>query len=73
MRVFLVSNDGGYSNWMENVDKGTTVSEFISTHCPNSAPSDLLIRVNHNGVDPGYVLNDGDRVTATPKKVEGGN
>jgi hypothetical protein len=73
MRVFLTANDSGYSDWVENVRHGMTVSEFITEHCPDRAPSDLLIRVNHQGVEPSYVLNDGDRVTATPRKVEGGN
>jgi hypothetical protein len=73
MRVFLVSNEGGYSDWIDNIEKGVTVSELISKHCPQSAPNDLMIRVNSKGVDPGYLLNDGDYVTATPKKVDGGN
>jgi hypothetical protein len=73
MRVFLTANDSGYSNWVEDVRHGTTLSEFVTEHCPDRAPSDLLIRVNHQGVEPSYVLNDGDRVTATPRKIEGGN
>ncbi len=72
MRVFLTSNEaGGFADWVE-CEKGITVGEFIAKQCPNSAPNNLFIRVNSNSVDTSHLLNEGDCVTATPKKFDGG-
>ncbi len=72
MRVFLTSNEaGGFADWVE-CEKGTTVGDFICDNCRNSSVSNLFIRVNSNSVDSSYLLNEGDRVTATPKKFDGG-
>jgi len=39
--------------------------------CPNGAANDYVIRVNRAGSEREYVLQDGDRVTITPRKIEG--
>ncbi len=72
MRIHFSTNEGGFADWME-VDAHTTISSLLAANCPNTCPNDVMIRVNSKAVEPGYVLNDGDRVTATPKKVDGGN
>lgn len=71
MRVHFTSHEGGYSDWMD-IEAHTTISNLISSKCPGSAPNDLMIRVNSKPVEPSYVLNDGDRVTVTPTKIDGG-
>ena len=50
---------------------GTTVEKFFVQQLPSRDSADYLIRVNRQPVPKEYVLQDGDRVTMTPTKIEG--
>jgi molybdopterin converting factor small subunit len=71
MRVLFVNNDGGgYADYVE-VTLGTTVDKFFAKQLSGRKSDDYLIRVNRQPVPRDYVLQDGDRVTMTPTKIEG--
>lgn len=71
MKVLWINNfGGGFADYV-NVDEGTTVEKFFCQQLPNSEPSDYLIRVNRQSVAKNYILQEGDRITATPVKIDG--
>jgi sulfur carrier protein ThiS len=71
MRVLYINNDGGgYADYV-NVTEGTTVQQFFKDNMPGREASDYLIRVNRQPVPCDYVLQENDRVTITPTKIEG--
>jgi hypothetical protein len=71
MRLLYINNDGsGFADYVD-VTAGTTVETFFSERMPNRKPDDFLIRVNRQPVARDYVLQEGDRVTITPTKIEG--
>jgi sulfur carrier protein ThiS len=73
MRVLYVNNDGGgFADYVE-VAEGTTVNKFFSQKMAGGEPCDYLIRVNRQPVPRDYVLQEGDRITITPTKIEGAN
>jgi hypothetical protein len=71
MRVLYVNNDGGGFADYVDVTPVTTVETFFSEKMPNRKPEDFLIRVNRQLVARDYVLQENDRVTITPTKIEG--
>jgi sulfur carrier protein ThiS len=71
MKVLFLNNEGaGFADHVE-VAAGTTVQAFLADKLPGRRPADFLIRVNRQPVAADQVLADGDRVTATPVKIEG--
>ncbi len=71
MKILFVNNDGGgFADYVE-IAEGTTVEEFVARKASDRNPGDFLIRVNRQPVARDYTLQDGDRVTMTPTKVEG--
>ena len=71
MRILFVNNDGGgFADYVETTE-GTTVEEFFNEQMPNRKSEDYLIRVNRQPVARDYSLQDSDRVTMTPTKIEG--
>ena len=71
MRILFINNDGGgFADHLE-VNNGTTVSELMTEHLPGRKPEDYLIRVNRLPVSAEQILQEGDRVSATPTKIEG--
>jgi len=71
MKLLYVNNDGGgFADYVE-VSPSMTVEEFFNEKMPNRKPDDFLIRVNRQPVASDYVLQEGDRVTVTPTKIEG--
>jgi len=71
MRILFVNNDGGgFADYVE-VDNGVMVGQFFENRLPGRSADDYLIRVNRQPVPRDYVLQDGDRVTMTPTKIEG--
>ena len=73
MKILLINNDGaGFADYVEVAD-GTTIEKFVGDRLPHTKPGDLLIRVNRQPVARDQVLHDGDRVSATPVKIEGAN
>lgn len=71
MRILFVNNDGGgFADYVE-VAPGTTVEKFFCEKMPGRSASDFLLRVNRQPVARDQVLQEGDRVTATPVKIQG--
>jgi sulfur carrier protein ThiS len=71
MRILYINNDGaGFADYV-NVTDGTTVEQFFTIKMDGREPSDYMIRVNRQPVPKDYVLQEGDRVTITPTKIEG--
>jgi sulfur carrier protein ThiS len=71
MRLLYINNDGGgFADYID-VTEELTVEKFFSQKMPGQEPTDFLIRVNRQPVARDYVLQEGDRVTITPSKIEG--
>lgn len=71
MKILLINNDGGgYADYVE-VPAGTTVAQLFERQIGSSKPSDYLIRVNRQPCPADQVLQDGDRISITPTKIEG--
>ena len=71
MRLLYINNDGGgYADHMD-VTEGMTVEKFFQEQMPGRKAEDYLIRVNRQPVPRDYVLQENDRVTLTPTKIEG--
>jgi len=71
MKLLFINNDGGGFADYVNVNQGMTVEEFFQEQMPGRKAEDYLIRVNRQPVARDYVLQENDRVTLTPTKIEG--
>ncbi len=71
MKVLFINNEGGGFADFVDVADGTTVEKFFAQRLPNRETEDVLIRVNRQPVARDYVLQENDRVTMTPVKIEG--
>ena len=70
MDVLYINNDGaGFADHV-TIEPDTTAKAFFSKRCKGEASS-YLIRVNRQPVASDYVLQEGDRITVTPTKIEG--
>lgn len=70
MRIQFLNNDGGgYASYLD-VNENTTVDQFFNERMAGT-PDQYLIRVNRQPVPHDYVLQEDDRVTCTPLKIEG--
>ena len=71
MRLLYINNDGGgFADYIQ-VAEGTTVEELFAQRIPSGRAHDYLIRVNRQPVAPDYMLQEGDRISCTPVKIEG--
>jgi len=71
MKLLFINNDGGgFADYVQ-VSDGMTVEQFFKQEMPGRKAEDYLIRVNRQPVPRDYVLQENDRVTLTPTKVEG--
>ena len=71
MEILFINNDGaGFADYVR-VEPGTTVETFFAQKISSGGPSDYLIRVNRQPVAANYALQDGDRISITPTKIEG--
>ena len=71
MRVLWINNDGGgFADYMD-IEGTMTVEAFFDQQLPGRKAADYLIRVNRQLVPRDHVLQDGDRVSMTPTKIEG--
>jgi sulfur carrier protein ThiS len=71
MRILCINNDGaGFADYV-NITEGTTVEQFFTIKMQNQHEGDYLIRVNRQPVSRDYILQEGDRITITPTKVDG--
>ena len=70
MRILFINHDGGgYADHLEIAD-GLTVQQLFDQKA-KGRPRDYLIRVNRQPAAAETVLQDGDRVSFTPIKIEG--
>ncbi len=71
MRLLYVNNNGGgFADYIETRD-GITVEQFFKEKMPDARAEDYLIRVNRQPVARDYRLQENDRITVTPTKIEG--
>jgi hypothetical protein len=71
MRLFFINNDGGgFADTIEAPD-GCTINQLFHERLPHGKPADYLIRVNRQPVPEAHLLQEGDRVSVTPTKIEG--
>ena len=71
MRILFVNNDGaGFADYI-NIAEDTTINQFFAIKMQGQREEDFLIRVNRQHVSRDYILQDGDRITITPVKIEG--
>lgn len=71
MRILFINNDGGGFADYVNVAEETTVDKFFNEQLPGRKAEDYLIRVNRQPVPRDYILQNGDRITLTPVKIDG--
>jgi len=71
MKIMYINNDGGGFADYVHVNENTTVEKFFTQQMPGREPGDYLIRVNRQPVPRDYCLQENDRVTVTPTKIEG--
>jgi hypothetical protein len=71
MKIFFINNDGaGFADTME-VESGVTASQlFAREMSPGTKPEDYLICVNRQPCARDQVLQEGDRVSITPCKIQ---
>jgi sulfur carrier protein ThiS len=71
MKLFFINNDGGgFADTIE-VAEGTSINQLFEQRLPHGKPADYLIRVNRQPVAADQVLQEEDRVSVTPTKIEG--
>ena len=71
MVILFINNDGnGFADNIE-VSPATTVAQLFEQRLPGRKAQDYLIRVNRQPVSADQVLQEGDRVSMTPSKIEG--
>ena len=71
MRMLFINNEGaGFADHID-IDPGTTVAELFAQRLPGRKPEDFLIRVNRLPVSADQVLQEGDRISISPTKIQG--
>ena len=71
MRILVINNDGGGFADHVDVEPGLTVADLFKRQTAGGKPHDYLIRVNRQPTAPDQVLQEGDRISFTPTKIEG--
>jgi hypothetical protein len=70
MKILFINNGGsGYADRIE-IAEGTTIRALFDEKI-SGKPADYLIRVNRQPAAADQVLQEGDRVSITPTKIEG--
>ena len=70
MKIMFINNEGGgFADYIE-IEPGTTVKSLFRQRIGGDA-ADHLIRVNRQPTTADYALQEGDRVSITPVKIEG--
>ena len=71
MRIlFLNHNGGGFADYIE-IEEGTTVAALFRQRMKGASAADFLIRVNRQPCSKDQVLQEGDRISITPTKIDG--
>ena len=71
MKVLFINNDGGGFADHIDVAAGTAVQQLFQQKVTAGKPDQYLIRVNRQPVASEQPLQEGDRVSFTPVKIEG--
>ena len=71
MGILFINNDGGGFADNIEVEEGTSVAALFAQRLPGRKAEDFLIRVNRQPASAGQILQEGDRVSITPTKIEG--
>ncbi|TWT59628.1 molybdopterin converting factor [Rubinisphaera italica] len=71
MKILYINNDGGGFADYVSIEPETTISQFVNQRLKHGLAADYLIRVNRQLVSSDYLLQEGDRVSLTPTKIEG--
>ena len=71
MKILYINNDGGGFADYVSIEPETTISQFVDQRLKHGIAADYLIRVNRQPVSRDYLLQEGDRVSLTPTKIEG--
>lgn len=71
MKILYINNDGGGFADHIDVAPGTTVERLFTDRLPGAKSQNYLIRVNRLPATRDQVLQEGDRVSMTPTKIEG--
>ncbi len=69
--ILYINNDGGGFADRVTIPAGTTVDSFFAQRVKGGNPSSYLIRVNRQPAARDQALQDNDRVSFTPNKIEG--
>jgi sulfur carrier protein ThiS len=71
VKILFINNDGsGFADYVE-VEPGTTVQTLFAQRLPDRRAEDYLIRVNRQPVARDQELQEGDRASITPTKIQG--
>jgi hypothetical protein len=71
MKVMFINADGsGFADSIE-IAEGTTALALFTASVPNAKPENYKIRVNGAPTTKDAVLQEGDRVSVTPTKIQG--
>lgn len=71
MKILLINASGaGFANHIE-IAAGTTTEQLFHDHIGPGKESQYLVRVNRMPVPRDQVLEEGDRVSITPLRIEG--
>ena len=71
MKILVINNDGGgFADYVE-VAEGITVQQLFERQVHSAKPQNFLIRVNRQPVAADQLLQEGDRISFTPTKIEG--
>jgi hypothetical protein len=68
--LYINANGAGFADYID-IPAGTSVAALFDERLPHAKASDYLIRVNRQPTSRDAVLEEGDRVSITPLKIEG--
>ena len=71
MKVLVINNDGGGFADYVDVAESTTVAQLFEQQIGSAKPENYLIRVNRQPCSKDQVLQDADRISITPTKIDG--
>jgi hypothetical protein len=68
--MFINNDGGGFADHID-VEAGTTAAALFDERLSGRKPEDYHIRVNNKPTTRDQILHEGDRVSMTPKNIEG--
>ena len=68
--MYINNSGGGYANYMD-IQENTSIEKLFKQKMAGENAEDYFIRVNRQPVPKDYILQENDRVTITPTKIDG--